>query len=96
MKHRLLHPARQEFDEAIAFYESRQQGLGIRFLDAVGLGIDRILERPTTWPIISENARIYRLRRFPYGIIYDIEVDEIIIVAVADLRRRSGYWKGRR
>ncbi|MEX2436959.1 MAG: type II toxin-antitoxin system RelE/ParE family toxin, partial [Candidatus Paceibacterota bacterium] len=31
----------------------------------------------------------------PYGIIYLIEADEIIILAIMNLRRKPGYWKSR-
>jgi hypothetical protein len=35
------------------------------------------------------------LRRFPFGLLYAIETERIVIVAVAHLKRRPGYWKDR-
>jgi hypothetical protein len=35
------------------------------------------------------------LKRFPYGIVYQIRGDEISIVAVAHLHRQPGYWSER-
>jgi len=35
------------------------------------------------------------LRRFPYQIVYRLKPDGIVVVAVAHLKRRPGYWKSR-
>jgi mRNA-degrading endonuclease RelE of RelBE toxin-antitoxin system len=36
-----------------------------------------------------------KVRRYPFRIIYLIQVDRIWIVAVAHLSRRPGYWSDR-
>jgi mRNA-degrading endonuclease RelE of RelBE toxin-antitoxin system len=95
MKIRFLDPAGLDVDEAMAYYDSRQVGLGIRFLLAVADGLERILEQPEAWEKVTRSARKYRLHRFHFGIIYEIEGDELVIAAVADLRRQQGYWKRR-
>jgi hypothetical protein len=33
--------------------------------------------------------------RFPYQIVYRRRPDEIVIVAVAHVKRKPGYWKDR-
>jgi hypothetical protein len=33
--------------------------------------------------------------RFPYGIIYELSEDEIVIIAVAPLHREPEYWRSR-
>jgi hypothetical protein len=35
------------------------------------------------------------LTRFPYGVIYGLEGDTIIVVAVAHLHRQPRYWADR-
>jgi hypothetical protein len=35
------------------------------------------------------------LRRFPYGLIYALDQDDILILAVAHTRREPGYWRDR-
>lgn len=32
---------------------------------------------------------------FPYQVLYRMRLDEIVIVAVAHLKRRPAYWRGR-
>lgn len=39
-----LTPAQLEFDEAIAWYSSRREGLGLEFAAEVRRAIDRILQ----------------------------------------------------
>lgn len=36
-----------------------------------------------------------QMQRFPYGVIYEPAVTEIIVVAIAHLHREPGYWQGR-
>ena len=35
------------------------------------------------------------IRRFPLGVLYRIDPDEIVILAVMHLSRRPDYWHGR-
>jgi hypothetical protein len=35
------------------------------------------------------------LARFPFGLIYRFDGQDIVIVAVAHNKRRSGYWRKR-
>lgn len=95
MKFRFLEPAERELAEAVAFYEDAHSGLGMDFLEEVELTIARMIQFPDAWAKVSENHRRCRTRRFPYGLIYSIENDEIIISAVMNLRRHPDSWKNR-
>ena len=92
---RLLRPAQRELDEAIAYYESQLPGLGRAFLKEFLSGTARIQFFPEAWHPFSKNTRRCLLRRFPYGVIYSIEPAEILIIAVAHLHRKPGYWQDR-
>ncbi len=89
---RFLAVARQELDSAIAWYERQSPGLGYEFLDE----LDRVVRRVSAYPQSSaELARGLRralFSRFPYGLIYGIDADSLIVVAVAHLHRRPRYW----
>ncbi len=41
------------------------------------------------------NCRRYVLRRFPFNIIYLLDADCIVVVAVAHQKRRARYWISR-
>ncbi len=36
------------------------------------------------------------VRRFPFAILYRVEPERIVVVAVMHLRREPGYWRRRR
>ncbi|MBI4319192.1 MAG: type II toxin-antitoxin system RelE/ParE family toxin [Chloroflexi bacterium] len=90
-----LPEAEEEMNEAALFYEDRSEGLGLDFLEEVEHTIASILGLPKSGPVISENIRRRILRGFPFGVLYAVRDDQIIIVAIAHLKRRPGYWKER-
>jgi hypothetical protein len=57
--------------------------------------IARIVEAPTRWRVIDEDVRRCLTRVFPFGILYTIEADFLLIVAVMHLSRVPNYWKSR-
>jgi hypothetical protein len=95
MKVRYLSVAQLELEDAIEFYESVDSGLGIRFYSEIRNSIDRIRQFPDAWSPLTPNTRRCRTKVFPYGVIYQVRGDEILILAVAHLNRRPNYWKGR-
>jgi len=91
-----FHPeAEAEFIGAIEYYENNERGLGYDFSIEVHAVIQNILKYPTAWPIMEEDIRRCLVNRFPYGVVYSIEGNEIFILAVMHLRRHPDYWKKR-
>ena len=91
--YRFTSAARRELSQAVFYYEQRENGLGSTFPDEVEDTINRILKHPTAWHPLSPRTRRCRTHRFPFGLIYQIHSDEILIVAVMDLRRDPAKWK---
>jgi len=91
-----FHPeAEVELDAAIEYYEGRESGLGYGLAVAVYAAIGQVISLPEAWPVIDGDVRRFLIRRFPYGILYTEEDDEIYIVAVMHLHRHPDYWKHR-
>jgi toxin ParE1/3/4 len=91
-----FHPeARLEYREAAAFYESCRRGLGAAFSIEVEATIQRILETPERWRHIEQDVRTCRTHTFPYAVLYTVEANSILIVALMHLRREPGYWRSR-
>lgn len=90
-------PASEEFAEAVRWYEMRRVGLGGEFFDAVVAVLARIENRPEIGTVISADGHTRRVlvARFPYQVVYRLKPAEIVIVAVAHLKRRPEYWKNR-
>lgn len=95
MKVRFLRPARSELREAVRWYDGKRAGLGREFADEVRRATEKIAQFPDAWPHISQNARRFLLTRFPYGVIYLVEDETILIVAVMHLRRDPIIWQKR-
>ena len=93
MKVRFIAPAKRELIGASRFYEKRVSGLGGAFLDEVEHGIALIKQYPHASPeAYTRGVRRARLRQFPYGIVYRVENQMIVVFAVAHLKRRPKYW----
>ncbi|MBI4586717.1 MAG: type II toxin-antitoxin system RelE/ParE family toxin [Planctomycetes bacterium] len=88
--------ARAEFQEAAFYYESQQEGLGRRFVDAVWEAAQKVIDRPLLYREIEPGIRQCRVPRFPFGVIYRLKEETIEILAVMHLRRKPGYWKSRK
>jgi len=95
MKISFLSPAQTGFKEAVDYYNTQSEGLGFEFAGEVRNTLQRIITYPEAWPQLSKRTRRCRCIRFPYGLIYQIRHDEIIIVAVMNLHRNPDYWKKR-
>ena len=94
-----LEAAEEEFLEAIDRYEEKQEGLGARFLAAVERASDRLEDWPHIGPVwtyseVPEGVRRLSLQTFPYHLVYVVE-PRLVVVAVAHMRRRPGYWRTR-
>lgn len=95
MKYRLLSPAAHDLNQAVLYYEHASLGLGLEFLDEFERTIRRILLNPLAWTKISARHHRCRMHRFPYGLIYAVKGEEILITAVYHLHRHPDFWKGR-
>lgn len=91
---RPLRSASQELEAAVRWYEERRPGLGAEFFDAVSSTIALIADQPEMG-VVTGKARRALVDRFPYQIVYHLTPDDIVIVAVAHLKRRPNYWKHR-
>lgn len=92
---RFLRPAEVELVSAARFYESRAPGLGDAFLDKVDAAIRDIAEAPERWPVLQSGVRRRLLHRFPYGLLYRVDPDAVVVLAVMHLRRHPTYWLDR-
>ena len=91
-----FHPeALEEYDAAAHYYAAQRPGLDLAFIIRVEEAIESILDDPCRWRPFEEDVRRCLLRVFPYAVLYTIEPDFVLIVAVAHCSRAPGYWKHR-
>ena len=94
---RISEPASEEFTDAVRWYEARRAGLGAELFDAVVATIDLIERQPESGTAAYSDPQTRRalVVRFPYQVVYRLDQSEIVILAVAHMKRRPGYWKHR-
>ena len=91
-----FHPeALDEYEAAALYYSSCQNGLELRFMACVEATFDRITEAPTRWHLLEQDIRQCLVQVFPYTVLYTIEPDHIVIIAVMHCHRKPGYWRHR-
>ncbi|MFH7245073.1 MAG: type II toxin-antitoxin system RelE/ParE family toxin [Spirulina sp.] len=92
----VFHPeALTEYAEAVKYYSEQRVEIAQAFINAIEDAVYRIRESPTRYAAIAEDVRRCMARRFPYGVLYTIEEDYILIVAIMHCSREPGYWKNR-
>jgi plasmid stabilization system protein ParE len=91
-----FHPeALAEFERAARYYAESQPGLEQRFIASVEAAIQRLIEHPSSYAILEQDVRRCLTRVFPYAVLYTVEADFVLIVAVMHCRREPGYWRHR-
>ncbi|NLV30521.1 MAG: type II toxin-antitoxin system RelE/ParE family toxin [Acidobacteria bacterium] len=95
MKVQILSTAESELRQAVDFYNDQREGLGFEFASEVKQTIGRIVHFPGAWTPLSIRTRRCRTRRYPYGVVYQIRDDCILVVAIMHFRRHPDAWKSR-
>jgi plasmid stabilization system protein ParE len=95
MKYEFHPEALEEYQQATLWYAQREQKVALQFVGTVEEAIRRVVEAPTRWRVVEEDIRRCLTRVFPYAILYTIEKDYVLIVAVMHCSREPGYWKHR-
>jgi len=91
-----FHPeAGRELLAAARYYEAQAQNLGVEFLEAVELACSRLTDHPEVGRPFGARLRRVLVARFPFAVVYRAEADRTLILAVAHLRRKPGYWRAR-
>lgn len=96
MRHEFHPEAYAEYEETARYYAERDPELADRFIAAVEEAIERICDSPARWRLIDEDVRRCLTRVFPYGVLYTIEAEFVLIVAVMHCSREPDYWRTRR
>jgi plasmid stabilization system protein ParE len=93
MNSEFLPEAEDKFREAARYYETEALGVGVAFVAEVRRAVNWIIENP--YAAVGSGVRSKPLNHFPYNILYAVEPDLILIVAVAHQKRRPRYWRAR-
>ena len=97
MKLRLLDAAQRDIAETAEYYDSRQRGLGDKFIDTVESTLLRIEVSPESFAPLETLPAAFGYRRarllpFRYVAIYRITNDEVVVSAVVHTSRKPNFW----
>lgn len=96
-----FHPeAVEEAERAVAWYERIDPDLANDLNDALLEAEAKIEQSPRQYAPADdapsgEEVRYSALRRFPYRVVYWFGPDGVVVLAIAHLKRRPGYWHDR-
>ena len=74
--------AEEDIAEAQQWYEDRREGLGDDFEACLDEAFEKLLRYPTVFGIVYSGLRRFQVRRFPYGIYFDVIDETVVVVAV--------------
>lgn len=81
-------------DQAV-YYESKYAGLGEKFASEVQAATEIARDFPEMGAPFKQNCRRVFPRKFPFSIVYRVQGEEIVVIAVAPDARKPGYWRHR-
>jgi plasmid stabilization system protein ParE len=87
--------AKAEFYEAEEWYAQVSVQLSDRFVEAVEATVQIIAEFPLRFPVVYRDRRRAAVRRFPYGLFFEIEADRILLIACFHGKRNPRRWQRR-
>jgi hypothetical protein len=83
--------------EALDWYDGKSTVLGDRFRAAVDSAFDDIEASPELYPLAFPDLRVrfYRLKRFPYLVLYRVEESVVIVIGVRHGASDPKKWRER-
>lgn len=87
--------ALDETEAAARWYAERSPATARQFSEEIDAAEAAIVASPEAWPAFDHGTRRYQLRRFPFSVVYRLDPERILVVAVMHFRRRPAYWRRR-
>ncbi len=90
-----LPEADAELKSARAWYDNKRPELGDRFAVAVDETVEAIAEHPLRFLVAHRGRRRAGVRRFPYGIFFEVQEHRIVVIACFHGKRNPKRWLAR-
>jgi plasmid stabilization system protein ParE len=87
--------ANEDLLEARAWYDNIRPPRGERFAQAVDAVVETLMEHPLQFPVVYRGRRRVGVRRFPYGIFFEVQEHQIVVIACFHDRRNPRRWQSR-
>lgn len=93
MRVRFLRPAESEYLEALRYYATQSADLAGAFLDDLDHAVNLLSEYAEIGAPYDVDKRRVLLRRFHYSLIYQVELNEVVVVAVMHQSQQPRSWR---
>ena len=87
--------AEAELQQARDWYDSIRPELGERFALALEEAVQAVADNPMQFAVVHRGRRRAGVRRFPYGIIFETQERQILVIACFHAKRNPKRWQGR-
>ena len=95
MRVRLRPEAHEDLRDAAEWYETKRPGLGSEFLDEMLRTISAASNAPGLYARVYGEIRRAPTHRFPFGVFYVVDEEDLVILAVMHGSRDPSRWKRR-
>lgn len=90
-----IQEANEDLSEASSWYANIRPEPGERFSLTVAVAVEALAEHPLQFPLVHRSIRRAGVRRFPYGIFFDVQEHRIVVIACFHGRRDPTRWQVR-
>lgn len=84
-----------DIEDIVLWYEEQRIGLSYDFELCLEAGVESILRNPDAFQKKYRNIKVRFISRFPYGIHYRFEKNEIAVIGVFHTSRSPKNWSKR-
>jgi plasmid stabilization system protein ParE len=92
VKSRFHEDAQTDLAEDVGYYDLAASGLGDRLLAEIRVAVAFLEVYPMAARVLAGEIRGKALVRFPHTLLYSIEMNEVLILAVAHQRQDLRHW----
>lgn len=79
--------AKEDIFDSYRWYEEKDKGLGEEFLRSIDASIAAIQRNPLSFPQVYKQIHRTLVRKFPHGLYYFIDGENLIIIACFHVRQ---------
>ena len=90
-----LPEAEEDYEEAFEWYYQQSERAAEGLERALGIALQKVQADPGRHPHCDLRHRFVTMKPYPYKIVYRVDADWAVIVAIAHGSRRPGYWRSR-
>lgn len=90
-----LPEAEEDYEEGYEWYFEQSERAAVGLERAVDSAIKKITEKPATYPRCGSRYQFVTMKPYPYRLVYRVDGERVIVVAMVHGSRRPGFWRSR-